>query len=494
MSPKDEDAHKSGVDDVCKTLVESIHGYFYEVRYSKGAVVGMYHSPQCESITGYAPDAYAKDHDLWAKMIYDQDRDRVLSFFNNLNACGLRNAIEHRLVRRDSKLIWVMNQFVVLCDKAGRPVRLDGLILDITDRKLSEEALSKAKEEADEANRLKDRFLSLVIHDLKSPISSIKGYIEMLRTQETSQEMTQTFLNEAHESCDHMIKMIHELLSMNRIKNGSLSPACHFHDHSVLAEQAVRNARLHADNKGVVLRNNIPKGRRIYADDKLYLEVLNNLVSNAIKFSKKGDEVTLYLADGKSSTLAVGDTGAGMQAEALSKLFSLDMRSMPGTAGEIGTGLGLLLCHDIITAHGGNIFVKSAINEGSTFYVSLPEKIPVVMVVDDEPLLLSSLSEIISQMGVDVVTYSDPCEALCAVDEKMPHLILLDIIMPVMDGIELLRMLKQKRHTRNIPVIVITADGSADTHQSALHEGADDFMRKPVSDQELIPRIRRFIG
>ena len=138
-------------------------------------------------------------------------------------------------------------------------------------------------------------------------------------------------------------------------------------------EKNISNLSHLAKHKGIVLINNVPEEMQLYADSALLGEVIQNLASNAIKFCHRGDRVTFYQPDDRECTLAVADTGVGMSQEKIGKLFRVEEKtSTPGTAGEQGTGFGLPFSHDIIVAHGGDLFVESVEGEGSIFFVQLP--------------------------------------------------------------------------------------------------------------------------
>ncbi len=191
----------------------------------------------------------------------------------------------------------------------------------------------------------------------------------------------------------------------------------------------------------------------------------------------------------------MADTGIGIKDKRLKTLFNYEERtSTVGTSGESGTGFGLPLARDIMKAHGGGLHVESTYSEGSTFYVRLPHVRPNVLIVDDEQIIIDTLKNLLKATDVECLEAVNGNMGQEIAKQKLPHLILLDIFMPDMDGLELLEYIKSNPITRKIPVIVITGDPKIETRDKVFELGADDFITKPFNIEDLIPRVRRFVG
>ncbi len=380
---------------------------------------------------------------------------------------------------------------------------------DITDRKKAEEKLAtfaeelewnnlllaKAKEEAEEATNLKDRFLSLLAHDLKNPLSSIIGFLELIYEDEahpvpaSQKQMFEILIN----SAKNMNRMIEETLESSRLRSGQIELNPVFIDiHSLC--QSVLDQLLHlAGEKGVELCNEVPKGSRIYADLTLFPRVIQNLVSNAVKFCRKGGSVKIFVPQEVKSTIAIKDTGVGISEENLPDLFKSDVKtSTHGTAGEKGTGLGLPFAYDIMQAHGGQLTVESEVGEGSVFYAEFPNVAPRILVVDDEREVCILFKKILQGLNIDVLEAKNGEEALSILATDEVHLIISDIRMPVMDGFELLRRVKDDPKTDSIPFFMFTGK-EKETKEKAFQMGAFDFITKPLDPQTLVKKIRKIV-
>lgn len=235
--------------------------------------------------------------------------------------------------------------------------------------------LIEEKNRAENATRLKDQFVSLVSHDLKSPLGSIRGYMDIsLKTPGAPAEMYE-YIRHARGAADIQLNIIESLLDMSRVQTGILRPEIAVFGLRALVEDKIRKLAFNATNKGITISNEIPEGATLTADQSLMGIVISNLIDNAIKFTLPGGAVSVSLPEER--TIRVRDNGAGVPARMLANLFKHEVRtSGPGTAGERGTGLGLPLSHDIVAAHGGQLTVETEPGRGSAFYVRLPHAPP----------------------------------------------------------------------------------------------------------------------
>lgn len=376
----------------------------------------------------------------------------------------------------------------------GEPSTI-GTLKNITERRKADEKLREAKEEAEEATKLKDKFVSLVSHDLKSPLTTIMGFLQLLYKNNCSKEETETIIRNAINAGERMTTLIDDLLDVSRIKSGMLKPKFSFIDACYLSLIAIENYKLHALQKNIKLVNKIPERSRIFADEALLSQVIQNLISNAVKFCRSGDTITIRLRENEPSTIVVEDTGSGMEKKRLKYIFSYEEQtSTSGTAGEFGYGLGLPLVRDIMEAHGGGLRVESETGKGSAFYASLPFVRPVVLVVDDEDAFRTQQILHLKQLSVEIIEAKNGEDALEKIKENIPHLIITDINMPKMGGFALLAHIRNNPATKSIPVIVITGEKGMDIRSRAFSMGANDFVGKPLDPDLFIPRVRRFLA
>ncbi|MBI5637018.1 MAG: PAS domain S-box protein [Nitrospinae bacterium] len=381
----------------------------------------------------------------------------------------------------------------------GKPVAVQGIGRDISERKRAEEKLKAAKEEAEAATLLKDKFISLLSHDLRAPLSTVTllQKVAISKHADSRCDECMTMLGNSIGICETMLKMTDNLLESAKLQTGNIQlrrRICNVRD---ICDIAIDDLRHLAETKGVVLKNEVPADARFYLDKALFQRVVHNLVMNAVKFSAKGGMVTVFLPGGNNKQLAVKDAGTGISKKLLPDLFKYEIKtSTAGTAGEQGTGFGLPISMDIMKAHGGTIRVTSQKGEGSTFTVEMPDMRPLVLVADDDEVSTFALRTYLENMGAEVLAAQNGAEALEIVQEREPALIITDLKMPVMDGFALLHNLKTGAKHSHIPVIIITGSnmGDIDIRQKAFEHKADDFITKPLSEPDFIPRVSRFIA
>lgn len=257
----------------------------------------------------------------------------------------------------------------------GKYVRLE-IATDITEHKRLQHFLKEARKQAELTTGIRSRFVALVAHDLKSPFFSIIQMLKRILERETfSHRVHRQFLENIVENGHHMLQMIDNLLSMDRFETGEMKLEKTFFNVFEMGDEVLQNFRHLAFEKGTKLTNSIPAGSMLYADKYLYFVVLNNLLSNSVKFCDRGSKIELFIPETiRPMTIAVRDNGKGMSWEYAQNLFKADVKtSSRGTQGEKGSGLGLIFCRDILESHCGKIRVESERGVGTTFYVELPE-------------------------------------------------------------------------------------------------------------------------
>jgi signal transduction histidine kinase/CheY-like chemotaxis protein len=396
----------------------------------------------------------------------------------------------------------MINRFVIEFFKANLELKRE-----VQTRIAVQRELEEAKERAEEATKLKDKFVGLVSHDLRSPLAAIvSGFTILGGNGDVPAAHRERIVDIGARTAKGMLNLIEQLLNISRLQTGAIQPQPRMIDSGALVADILSHTALLAEEKGISLVNELPKGYRVFADPDLYREVIGNLVANAVKFCGAGDAITIRSAVGARATLVVEDTGPGVDPKFLPDLFRHDVKtSGAGSAGEKGTGLGLPYCADIMKAHGGALSVDARPGGGSRFTVSLPETEKVTLVVDDQPGHRMALRRLFEKAfpGVGLVEAENGKDALEKIADHRPALIITDLMMPEMDGFDLLKTLRKIPDLADTPVIVATS-----SHESSLPPGetpvairnrvfslgATDFVTKPIDADDLIPRIGRFLG
>ncbi len=361
--------------------------------------------------------------------------------------------------------------------------------------------------EVEEAERLRAEFLAMVSHELRMPLTSIRGAATALieAAAELDPAETRQFHRIIVDRADHMRELIGDLLDVARIETGALPVDPEPMEVAVLVDRA-RNAFASAGGKNDLAIDVAPGLPSVMADRRRIVQVIGNLLSNAARNSPEASmiEIRASLA-GSHVEVSVADQGRGIPADALPRLFRKfsrrDDTDMPGD-----TGLGLAICKGIVEAHGGRIRAESkGEGLGAKFIFTLPvardaehEPPPVrsndegqssgtVLVVDDDPLVLRSVRDALSNAGFRAVVTSDPNETMALMEEHNPRLALLDLVLPEQDGVELMGDILS---VSCIPVVFLSAYGKDDTVAKVLEKGATDYIVKPFSPTELVARVR----
>lgn len=236
--------------------------------------------------------------------------------------------------------------------------------------------LEESKEQLQELNASKDKFFSIIAHDLKGPFQGLLGYSEILSTdiENLQKEEVIEFAGNLHNSANHLFKLLENLLQWSRIQRGVIQ---HNPDEVLVrfvANQIISILEFNATNKNIELINNVDEDLRAFADVNMLNTILRNLVSNSIKFTPESGSITIdAFQENNEIIVSVADTGVGMDDDTKNKIFRIDQNHTTlGTNNEPGTGLGLVLCKDLADKNGGRLWVKSQPGEGSTFYFTLP--------------------------------------------------------------------------------------------------------------------------
>jgi signal transduction histidine kinase/ActR/RegA family two-component response regulator len=423
------------------------------------------------------------------------------------------NEMLEQIEVRDAKLAMNAEDLKETVERRTEELREanDRLRTELDERRITEERLRESErnlnaalEQAVNATQLKDKFVSLVSHDLRSPLSGVKGMIDILRATDRyqlSESDRKNSLEKIHNSLAGLIELINRLLDISRLQTGSIEPHRRLLFADKLVSDQIDRIRILADRKGIIIHNDIPYHHRILADTELFGEVIYNLLINAVKFTNNGDTITVFIPQGRPSAVAVADNGPGVRKEFLPDLFRHEVKtSSRGTIGEVGTGLGLPYCYDIMRAHGGTLTVESDTDRGSTFYATLPGSKPVILLVDDQEfhreIFRASLSAI---EEVAFAEAADGIEALQALHDCSPKLIVTDIQMPNMDGLQLIKTVRSDAKFNSIPILATSACdtdglGGSGPGEEALALGADAYLSKPILSETLLQVARSLIA
>jgi signal transduction histidine kinase len=277
----------------------------------------------------------------------------------------------------DDKLIGVMAMFArkPLSEMTLRMLRTAAYEMALgVKHRADVEVIKESRAMAESATKLKDKLVTLVAHDMKSPLTGVHGLLKHVLDRDEGElpDYAKQSISRSVKSCEKMIKLSEDLLDLGMLRVGKIKPACEVIDAWPCVIEAIAAIEQHFSQKGISLVNMVPERSFQFADSKLLARVIQNLLANAIKFSKPGGAVTVFIPEGNPTTIAVEDTGIGIRADKIANIFEYTGSvSTTGTGGERGTGMGLPLSYEIVKAMGGNLRVESSEGKGSVFFVDL---------------------------------------------------------------------------------------------------------------------------
>jgi PAS domain S-box-containing protein len=468
-------------------------------------------SAACQQLWGYAPaELFGRPY---IDLVCPEDREMTKQVADIVLLDGKFTDFVNRYTRKDGSLVdvlwsasWSETDKILFC-----------VAHDVTDRARIEKALREAKEEADRANQAKSEFLSRMSHELRTPLNAILGFSQLIERHDPT-DAQRTRVTHILSAGRHLLNLINEVLDISRIEAGnlqlSLEPVCV----ADALEEALSLMRPLAEERGIGLSTLAPLDQSAYvmADRQRFKQVLLNLLTNAVKYTPLDGKITVSASPASTGTMrvVVSDTGAGISAEKLARLFTpFDRLGAEQTSVE-GTGLGLALCQRLMHAMNGSIGVNTTIGHGSTFWVELacaesplahvapakrngshPESNVArrtILYVEDNLSNLTLIEQMLAeQPEIKLITAMQGQLGIELARQHSPDLILLDLHLPDLPGWEVLSRLQRNEATREIPVVVISADATSRQIKRFIAAGARAYLTKPLDMQEFFRVIEQ---
>jgi PAS domain S-box-containing protein len=473
-----------------RNITENIDDFLFTFERTGLALRPIFCTSSIQKVTGYTQTEFLTDSKLFLKAIHPSDFGSIKPKLINLmkSRIQLSGEFEFRIINKQGNIVWVRAKINLVRTATGRIQKIFGLVSDVTFRKRAEEELKKSTQNLIKLNETKDRFISIISHDLRTPFSSILGFTDLLANdQELTEDERNQYVKYIQESSRSMLALVNSLLDWTRLQTGRIKFEPQKIDVSKVIVDSVNALSGSAIQKGIEVVSQVNQSLFLFVDKNLITQVFNNLISNAIKFTNKGGVIKITneaVLNSRFVKFAVKDSGVGIKQDDLAKLFSVDAKfTSEGTAGEKGSGLGLSLVKEIIEKHGGSIEVESQFEKGTEFNFTLPIASSNILIVDDnktDRLLYSKiLKNITPEYEVEVA--SDGREAIQKILSSPPALVITDHSMPVMNGYEFVIELKKMDIKGKPPVIVLSSDIDRATINDYTELGIEFVFQKPVN-------------
>ena len=453
-------------------------------------------SNEIYNIFGRSRDDFDSTYENFLECIHPEDRDSVTTAVNDAVEKDAPYSIEHRVFHPDGTLRFVHEMGKVDRDGGGKPIRMLGVIHDITERTL----LDTAKRE----------FISTVSHELRTPLTSIKGSLGLLQSGTLGglSGQAQSMLDIAYNNSDRLVLLINDILDIEKIEAGKMDFNIKPTNVALLVKEALKANKGYGDEHDITfICQKCDENMLVNGDKDRLMQVLSNLMSNAAKFSPDGEEVELSVdRKGDSIRINVKDCGPGIPAEFRDSIFKkFTQADASDTRQKGGTGLGLSITKAIVEQHGGTIGFDTEVGKGSTFFFELPEmeqqneakSLPTsmngpyrVLVCEDEADIATLLEMMLRNAGYLTQSAKTAAQAKSLLEGEDFDAMTLDLGLPDQDGISLLQELRSKPKTRDIPIIVVSATASEGKQQldgNAI--GIVDWVNKPIDTQLFIDRL-----
>jgi PAS domain S-box-containing protein len=359
-----------------------------------------------------------------------------------------------------------------------------------------------------EVERMKDEFVSVVSHELRTPLTSIRGSLGLLAagTLGDVPERGRRMLEIAVQNTDRLVRLINDILDIERIESGKVPMRVQRVDAAILLDEALEVVQPMADRAGIRLRAPV-RGGTVEGDRDRLVQVLTNLLSNAVKFSEPGGAVDVHTArEGRDVVFRVHDRGRGIPSEHLESVFERFRQIDSSDARQKGgTGLGLAIARSIVLQHGGRIWAESAPGEGSTFTFCIPaaasdeplpeseaEAGPPILVCDDDADVRETVAAVLRAWGYRPLLAADGADAVEIARREAPAAILMDIVMPGMNGGEAVAALRDDPATRGIPVVVVSVMERGTAKADA--PDVSEWVEKPFEESRLLSALETALG
>ena len=475
-----------------------------------------------ENLYGYSREE-ALGQKLEDLIIPDFMRDGVIGHIRNWHEKGIRiPAGELDLVRKDGSAVPVYSAHVMQ-ENPGGSKYMYCIDVDLTEIKKAHRQLIRAKEQAESASRAKSEFLANMSHEIRTPLNGVLGMLQLLKSTPQNKEQLE-YIDLAVMGAKRLTTLLSDILDLSRVEAGKLAVDPAPFDLQELLQNLVDLYRPSAQQKQLTIDLSFHPAttQKLTGDSSRLQQILTNIISNAIKFTNTGTiKIEAYplphAAAGTTKTLfSISDTGPGIPDSKMEELFAPFVQISEGySRHHQGAGLGLTICKQLVELMGGNIAIESELGTGTTVYFCVPFGIPTytkstpsdmkttktaknklkILLVEDEPINRLAAKRQMELAGCDVTAVENGQLAVDTAAEEKFHIIMMDIQMPIMDGItatQAIRNGEAGENNKNIPIIAMTAYAMKGDREKFLESGMNDYLAKPIENKNLLKMLDKY--
>lgn len=494
----------------------------------------LFLSPQWKKMLGYEDSDLENNPDTFFARIHPEDKQKVQQHLDAYFRGETQEySVVFRMQHKNGDYRWILARALGLRDENGKVYRMAGSHTDITEQKRIQEELQKRKEEAEVATRAKSAFIANMSHEIRTPLNGVIGFLELLLSEDLTGEQRE-YVESALHSGHSLLQVINDILDMTKIEAGRMEIATEPFSLHELIHSSVENFMSTASQKNLSLRYHLEEDlpEHFIGDESRIRQVLFNLIGNAVKFTEKGSiDVTVEDAGTHQQTtgtdtndsitlrFTVSDTGIGIPEDKLKDIFESFTQVDNSYAREYqGTGLGLGIVKRLVELMGGNVAVESAPEKGSTFFFTLPLKIASeneydpgernaahrdedksavqlsILLAEDNKINQKVTEKLIKKMGHQIDSVQSGNEVIRELGNNTYDVVLMDVQMPEMDGIEATRQIRNGyagEKVQDIPIIALTAHALHEEKEHFLEQGMNDYLAKPIKANELTRALEK---
>lgn len=461
-----------------------------------------YCSENIASVIGYNSEEIKSFNEKRLAIAFNDDisllREALNEFLTDSASCEIN--LSYRLKRKDNNIISVNEKIYAERDEQGEVKNLYGIVSDITEFKESENRLFETISDLQKLNEAKDKFVSRISHDLRSPFTSIIGFAEVLSNDPQIPEKEKLeYLNFILSSSRNLLHFVNQLSEIIKLQTHRIKLEPQRTNLSRLVHYTISSFTSQVVNKDLKIKVNVGESFHISADERLFLLLMTSLISNAVKFSKPGGKIIINAQEFNEDfiEIIVKDAGVGISEKNKTRLFKLDQIFFSeGTKGEKGTGLGLLLSKEIVEKHGGNIWFYSSQADGTEFHFTIPVSKNTILIVENDESARVDFEELIKNNypEFNVMTAANGYDALNIIANTLPTIVILNHDLPLMTGLQMLDNIFKAHKNSKISTMVLAESISDDLLKSYDDIGVKLILPKPISLKVLQKRIEELVS